>query len=127
MLIDENTYEDNKIARKVHPCINPRCDNFVEIQNDYNICLRCFDMLVEYLGSEHKVFDYGAKPSLKCMTTKQMQRMLQMAELEFPFSMSRKRGSSNSQRRWICNNEATENENFGSPNSQTSDENGKQA
>jgi hypothetical protein len=118
MIIDKNTYELNKTARKFHPCINTQCDNFVEIENSYNICMRCFDMLVDYLGSEHLIFDYGTNPALRCMTIKQMKSMLRRAETKFSNFKSKKRGNSNSQIRWMCENEVTEKKNFNSSNRQ---------
>ncbi len=100
MYVDPETYEKNYLAQKIHPCINPRCSNFVEIQNSYDICMRCFDMLVDYLGSEHLIFDYGTRPALRCMTTRQLKRALRKAEAKFPSLKTVKRGNSNSQKRW---------------------------
>lgn len=100
-IIDYKTYESNRLARKIHPCINPRCSNFVEMHNSYDLCIRCFDMLVEYLGSEHLLFDYSTKPALRCMTTKKLKTVLRRAEDKFPSLKTVKRGNSNSQRKWV--------------------------
>ena len=100
MVIDYEIYKANRTARRVHPCINPRCSNFVEIQNSYNICMRCFDMLVDYWGSEHMLFDYSTKPALRCLTMKQLKSILRRAEDKFPSLKTVKRGNSNSQKRW---------------------------
>jgi hypothetical protein len=122
MLQHYEIYELNDNARRKHPCINPRCSNFVEIENSYDICMRCFDMLVDYLGSEHLIFDYGTRPALRCMTMKQLKTALRKAEAKFPSVLSIKRGNSNSQMRWhkkrIYQNELTENENLSSSNRQ---------
>lgn len=101
IIIDYKTYESNRDARKIHPCINSRCSNFVELHNSYDLCNRCFEMLVEYLGSEHRLFDYSTKPALRCMTTKQIRTALRRAEDKFPSLKSVKRGNSNSQRKWF--------------------------
>ncbi|MCF7798501.1 hypothetical protein K9M74_01210 [Candidatus Woesearchaeota archaeon] len=100
MSIEYEMYEKNYVARKTHPCINPRCTNFVEMQNSYNICMKCFDLLVDYLGSEHLIFDYSTMPALRRMTTKQLMSALRRAENKYPCVESVKRGSSNCQRRW---------------------------
>lgn len=100
MFEDYELYEMNEDARKNHPCINPRCPNFVEIQNSYDICMKCFDLLVDYLGSEHMIFDYSTMPALRKMTMKQIKSALRKAENKYPCVESVKRGSSNCQRRW---------------------------
>ena len=101
VIIDYKTYESNRLARKIYPCINSRCSNFVELPNRYDLCIRCYEMLVEYLGSEHKLFDYSTKPALRCMTTIQLRTVLRRAEDKFPTLKTVKRGNSNSQRKWI--------------------------
>ena len=40
MIISREMYESNRIARRHHPCINPRCNNLVEIQNSYDLCIK---------------------------------------------------------------------------------------
>lgn len=101
MVIDHGTYELNEVAKKRHACINPRCNNFVELQNSYGVCMRCFDMLVEYMGSEHYLFEYATSPALKKYTKSQLKILLRRAEDKFPSLKSVKRDGSNSQRRWV--------------------------
>jgi len=93
-------YEMNREARRINPCINPRCSNFVDMGNSYDLCIRCFDMLVDHLGSEHLVFDYSTKPALKRMTVKQLKSVLRKAENKKPSLKSEKIARSNSQKRW---------------------------
>ena len=101
MLEDYEKYEMNKEARRNNPCINPRCDNFVDMGNSYDLCLRCFDMLVDYLGSEHLIFDYSTKPALKQMTVKQLKNVLRKAENKKPSLKHERSVRSNSQKRWF--------------------------
>lgn len=134
MLVDPHTYEKNRIAKRKHPCINPRCSNFVDIQNSYDICIKCFDLLVDYLGSEHLIFDYSVKPALRHMTVKQLKTVLKKAEEKNTHLKSVKSGSSNCQRRWIeindkldgylkAKNEATQKGKSSSSNSQEGEQN----
>jgi len=98
-MIDYETYELNRMARKIHPCVNPRCDNFVEMQNSYGLCISCFMMLVEHLGSAHKIFDYSTKPALRRMTRSELKLELRRAGSKIPSLKYRKIGSPNSQER----------------------------
>ena len=95
-----NLYEKNKEARQANPCINPRCDNFVDIGNHYDLCIRCFDMLVDYFGSEHSIFDYGTKPTTRRMTTSDLKKVLRKAEKQKRTLKNKKWSTSNSQKRW---------------------------
>ncbi|MCF7871614.1 hypothetical protein K9L97_01145 [Candidatus Woesearchaeota archaeon] len=95
-----NLYERNKEARQANPCINPNCENFVDIGNQYNICIRCFEMLVDYYGSEHFIFDYVTKPALRRMPVEQLKKVLEKAEKEKRTLKNKRWGISNSQKRW---------------------------
>jgi hypothetical protein len=95
-----NLHARNEEARMVNPCINPECENFVDIGNQYNICIRCFEMLVDYFGSEHMVFDYVTKPTLRRMPVDQLKIALRKAEKEKRSLKNRRWHTSNSQKRW---------------------------
>ena len=95
-----NLYEKNKEARQANPCLNPRCDNFVDIHNNYDLCNKCFDMLVDYFGSEHSIFDYGTKPTTRRMTTSELKKMLRKVENNKRSLKNQRWCISNSQKRW---------------------------
>ena len=79
-LLDKVIESKNKEARKTNPCINPKCKHFVEIQNRYNICIKCFSKVVKELKSIHKVFDYSTNPPTRRMTSNQMKSLLERIE-----------------------------------------------
>jgi hypothetical protein len=95
-----NLYDRNKEARQTNPCINPRCDNFVDLGNNYDLCIKCFEMLVDYFGSEHMIFDYGTKPTTRRMTMDNLKIMLRKAEDEKRSLKNQRWHTSNSQKRW---------------------------
>ena len=79
-LMKEVIEDKNKEARRTNPCINKKCNNFVEIGNKYDICIDCFDMVVEEMQSIHRVFDYGTKPTTGRMTSDEMKNLLKEIE-----------------------------------------------
>lgn len=95
-----NLYARNKESRQMNPCINPECKNFVDIGNAYDICVRCFEMLVDYYGSEHLIFDYASKPALRRMPVSNLKRALKKAEKEKRTLKNQRWYTSNSQKRW---------------------------
>lgn len=95
-----NLYDRNKEARQTNPCINPRCENFVDIGNNYDLCVKCFEMLVDYFGSEHLIFDYASKPALRRMTVDMLKKVLLKVENEKRTLKNQRWQTSNSQKGW---------------------------